>query len=162
MQSHGFFLKARGTFRISKLSFCIKQTVELNPPTLMWSLTTCAGQPSCRALQWCYTSWQRMKHCSVTCNSLNLLPTIALQTQCSSLIPTDTGKRQQPAAIEWPRAEWLLQQHICSASSASAPAHRCKAECCRHVQDALVTLATRKQRFGKQGNTSAPWRVESW
>lgn len=30
-----FFLKARGTFRLSKLSFCIKQAVELQPPTVL-------------------------------------------------------------------------------------------------------------------------------
>lgn len=46
-----FFLMARGTLRSSKLSVCIKQAVELHPATVMRSLITCAGQPSCHSLQ---------------------------------------------------------------------------------------------------------------
>lgn len=43
------FLKARGAFRSSKLSFCIEQAEELHPATVMRSLITCAGQLSCHS-----------------------------------------------------------------------------------------------------------------
>lgn len=99
--------KAERIFRSSALSFYMKQPVQFHPAAVAYSLITGACQVWCHSLQLSRNALQSMRLCFMNYNSLNLPPSTAQQ----SLIPTDTEKRPQPAAIQWPTEEWSLQQH---------------------------------------------------